>query len=66
MKFVERDQILTAAMLQVVEVEKLTLKKRGPDDLPYRITLDTPVDGGAGVVTIDISEERATLLGLIQ
>jgi hypothetical protein len=65
-KIVSLLSLIAAPMVEVTDVKKLTPSKRGPDDLPYRVTFDTPVDGEAGAASVDISEARAIALGLVE
>jgi hypothetical protein len=65
-KFVKVQDLIAAPILEMVEVIALPEKDRGPDDLPYRVTFDTPVDGHSGVISVDISESRAIELGIVE
>lgn len=62
-QFVETSSLIKAAVL---EVRSVTAVENPPEaGMAYLVEVDTPVDGGAGFVSVYVTEERAVELGLI-
>jgi hypothetical protein len=62
MKFVEARLLTTASVLEVVSIERIAAPIEPA--LIWRVTLDTPVDGDAGRIVVDMSDTRLAALGL--
>lgn len=62
-KFVELLSLVRAPMIEVISV---TAVEDPPEaGLIWLVNLDTPVDGGAGIISVYVSDERARELALI-
>ena len=66
LKVVMVSELLSTASVEVTDIVLLPEDERGPDGLEYRVEFDTSFDGQAGVGRLDISQERAVKLGLIE
>jgi hypothetical protein len=62
MQFVETQKLTTASVLEVVSIERIAAPIEPA--LVWRVTLDTPVDGEAGRIIVDMSDARLAALGL--
>ena len=61
-KFVETSALTTAAVLEVASIERIDAPVEAA--LVWRVTMDTPIDGDAGRIMVDMSDARLAALGL--